>query len=131
MLQKTFIALACSILFSVIGSTFAQSQNICQTDNPTSSQCVGVLIMRLYVNDDGMIFVGTSGNEFSLSCTPYGSTTSPTFAYVAIDMSGSNADIIYSTLLAAQLSKIRVGMIRSHIKKRPNAALPRYASITS
>ena len=57
--------------------------------------CVGVTVDRLYIHGDGNVYIGTSGTETALSCTPIGGT------YIRLLPSHVARDQIYALLLTA------------------------------
>jgi len=72
--------------------------------NCSSDVCLSVHIERLYITVNGLIYVGTSGDETQLSCTAVSNV------YVSLDTTVGNSDELYSTLLAAQLADKKVSM---------------------
>ena len=84
----TFAALASFLVFPIEARADC-SQNACDS----------VQVDRLYVNASGVIYVGTSGNETGLSCTPVSNV------YLTLDPGASNFSTIYSTLLTAQIAE--------------------------
>lgn len=68
--------------------------------------CDGERITRLYPSTDGKIYVGTSGDESQLICTPEGGDMLTLLA------TATNADKIYSLLLSVQLTGRPLSRIR-------------------
>ena len=68
----------------------------------SANACGTVHVERLYVNAEGLIYVATSGTETSLSCTPVSGK------YLTLVTTATNADEVFSTLLAAQLADKQV-----------------------
>ncbi|NRD73819.1 hypothetical protein HQQ94_11330 [Shewanella sp. VB17] len=64
--------------------------------------CTGVYVERLYTYVSGQILIGTSGDETLMSCE------AAEGKYATLNHSEPAADIIYSTLLAAQMANKRV-----------------------
>lgn len=60
--------------------------------------CSSVLVERLYINSNGKVYIGSSGDESQLDCQ------SVSGVYTSFDVSEPGGDSIYATLLAAQLS---------------------------
>ncbi|KZN56742.1 hypothetical protein N474_11355 [Pseudoalteromonas luteoviolacea CPMOR-2] len=60
--------------------------------------CGSVYIERLYVEASGTIYIGTSGDEKVLNCQAVAG------GYATIPAGTPGADLLYSTLLAAQMS---------------------------
>ncbi len=71
--------------------------SFCFAESCTTNRCLAK-IEKLYVRTTGNISVGTTQDERLANCTPTSGV------YFTLDMSTPNADIIYSTLLSAQLS---------------------------
>jgi len=72
--------------------------------NCSSEVCSSVYVERLYITDNGLIYVATSGDETQLSCTAVSNV------YVSLDTTVGNSNELYSTLLAAQLADKKVSM---------------------
>lgn len=70
--------------------------------NCSGIRCTKVLVDRLYINTRGRLYIGTSGVETSLSCTPTGRV------YLYVNEDDKNYEEIFTTLLAAQLSDKKV-----------------------
>ena len=66
--------------------------------------CSDVLVERLYVNANGVVYVSTDGVETALNCTAVSGI------YVTLYHTDTNFDAIYSTLLAAKLVEKTVGI---------------------
>lgn len=73
-------------------------------------RCEQVYVDRLYPSTSGSIYIGTSGDEKNLACSPNGGV------YLTLSPTDPNADHIYSTLLAAQLAGKKV-----HIRVSENS----------
>ena len=68
----------------------------------TPDNCSAVYVDNLYVNENGLVYVGTSGNEASLNCSAVSGV------YVSLHANAVGRDMIYSTLLAAQTQSKKV-----------------------
>jgi len=66
--------------------------------------CSDVLVERLYVNANGVVYVATDGVETTLNCSPVSNI------YLTLYHTDANFNAIYSTLLAAQLAGEKVGI---------------------
>jgi hypothetical protein len=64
--------------------------------------CADVYIDRIYIQGQGAIFIGTSGNETLLNCTAVSSV------YVTLDPSERNSDLMYAQLRDAQAEDKKV-----------------------
>jgi hypothetical protein len=60
----------------------------------TNTTCTGS-IQRLYVNDAGMLYISTDGNELNLDCVP------PADIYITLPPTDPNFDRKYAMLLTA------------------------------
>ena len=87
------------IIFFLIfmSSDFVYSQ--CNPD-----YCWPVYIDKLYVNSNGIIYIGTDGDESVLNCGAVSGV------YVTLDLSDPGGDAIYSTLLTAQTTNKKVSI---------------------
>ena len=99
MIKKTklFLGLISMVSFS---STTAMAECV------SNGWCDDVKITRLYAHSNGNIYIGTSGDEKRLNCTPVNGED--------IQLSGTSpmAEILYSTLLTAKINDLTVGRIR-------------------
>ena len=72
----------------------------------SGSACVNVFVNRLYLQDQDFLYVGTSGDETGLNCTPVSDI------YLTLPDSHMKSREIYATLLAAaatdQTVRIRI-----------------------
>ncbi|WP_218919595.1 hypothetical protein [Shewanella psychrophila] len=59
-------------------------------------------VETLYINASGIIYIGTSGDETLMSCSAVSDV------YVTLKRSEPAADMIFSTLLAAQMADKKV-----------------------
>ncbi|NRD72032.1 hypothetical protein HQQ94_01990 [Shewanella sp. VB17] len=76
-----------------------------------STGCEDVYVDILYVNASGIIHIGTSGDETLMSCT------ATSGVYATLKRSEPAADMIFSTLLAAQTANKKV-----HIRTEAKSA---------
>ena len=68
----------------------------------SSNTCDNVYVDRLYATKSGLVFVATSGDEGLLDCN------ASSGVYTTLDLNDPGANVIYSTLLAAQMANKRV-----------------------
>jgi hypothetical protein len=64
----------------------------------SSNGCFGVFVDKLYVTSSGLIYIGTSGDETKLSCSAVSDV------YTSLSITRPGANVIYSTLLSAQMA---------------------------
>ncbi|ACA85752.1 conserved hypothetical protein [Shewanella woodyi ATCC 51908] len=64
--------------------------------------CSNVYVEKLYVNASGVVYVGTSGDERLMTCDAVSDV------YSTFRSTDAGGDMIFSTLLAAQLSNKKV-----------------------
>lgn len=68
----------------------------------SSTTCANVYIDKLYANNSGIVYIGTSGDESLLNCA------AGSGVYTKLNLSDPGASAIYSTLLSAQLANKKV-----------------------
>jgi len=66
--------------------------------------CFDVQVDRLYPNANGMIYIGTTGDETKLNCT------APGGVYLTLNSTDAGRDVIYSTFLSAMVTGKKVGI---------------------
>ena len=64
--------------------------------------CEDVLVDRLYVTNNSVVYVGTDSTESALNCAAVSSK------YLTLDTNDTNFETLYATLLSAQLADKRV-----------------------
>jgi len=67
-----------------------------------SDYCGYVYVDKLYINPNGIIYIGTSGDETVLNCAALSGE------YLTMDFSSPGGSAIYSTLLAAMTTNKQV-----------------------
>lgn len=70
--------------------------------------CAAVYVDKLYITPAGTLYIGTSGNEASLSCQAVGGE------YLTLNLTSPGSNAIYSALLAAQLAN-KVVQLRANV----------------
>ncbi len=66
--------------------------------------CYNVFVERLYINSSGTVYVATSGDETLMSCSAVSDV------YSTFKSTSAGADMIFSTLLAAQMADKKVSV---------------------
>lgn len=66
--------------------------------------CSDVFVERLYPNENGLVYVATSGSEAALNCNAVSGE------YVSFNLADPAGEAFYSTLLAAQLANKKVSL---------------------